>query len=234
MNDKLNVLLLRFANELRMSEIPLLRGAVLKLLEGREDIVLFHNHLEDGERYSYPLIQYKRIGGRAAMVCVGEGAEEIGKFFSAGSMDVMIGGRAERLEVDTVRAYSVLVQVWSDMFTYRIRKWLPLNQGNYAKYRQMESLAERYDMLESLLVGNILSFAKGVGIHFEKQVGCKILAMDEPRLTRYKGVKMMSFDVEFKSNVSLPDYIGLGKGVSLGMGTIKSIDNANNNIYEQQ
>jgi hypothetical protein len=30
----------------------------------------------------------------------------------------------------------------------------------------------------------------------------------------------MSFDAEFKTNVSLPDYIGLGKGVSLGMGTV--------------
>lgn len=220
MNNKLNVLLLRFANELRMSEIPLLRGAVLKLLEDRDDIVLFHNHLDDGERYSYPLIQYKRIGGRAAMVCVGEGAEEIGKFFSAGSMDVMLGERAERLEVDTVRAYSVLMQVWEDMFTYHLRKWLPLNQGNYAKYMAMESLAERYAMLENLLTANILSMAKGLGVHFERQVECKITAMEEPRLIVYKGVKMMAFDAEFKSNVSLPDYVGLGKGVSLGMGTV--------------
>ena len=37
----------------------------------------------------------------------------------------------------------------------------------------------------------------------------------------------MSFDVEFKANVSLPDYIGLGKGVSLGFGTVVS-ENKNN------
>ena len=31
---------------------------------------------------------------------------------------------------------------------------------------------------------------------------------------------MMAFDIEFMSNVTVPDFIGLGKGVSLGFGTI--------------
>ena len=106
------------------------------------------------------------------------------------------------------------------MFTYHLRKWLPLNQENYAKYMAMESLADKYAMLEKLLTGNILSMAKGLGVHFERQVECKITAMEEPRLIVYKGVKMMAFDAEFKSNVSLPDYVGLGKGVSLGFGMV--------------
>lgn len=88
-------------------------------------------------------------------------------------------------------------------------------------------------MLENLLTANILSMAKGLGVHFERQVECKITAMEEPRLTTYKGVKMMAFDAEFKSNVSLPDYVGLGKGVSLGMGTVvrkrKKKNDENNN-----
>jgi hypothetical protein len=31
---------------------------------------------------------------------------------------------------------------------------------------------------------------------------------------------MQAFDVEFKTNVSLPDYIGLGKGASTGFGVV--------------
>ena len=38
-------------------------------------------------------------------------------------------------------------------------------------------------------------------------------------LTKYKNVKLMMFDAEFSSNVSIPDYTGLGKGVSIGYGT---------------
>ena len=37
---------------------------------------------------------------------------------------------------------------------------------------------------------------------------------------RYKNVKLQGFDLVFKTNVSLPDYIGLGKSVSQGFGTI--------------
>ena len=125
-----------------------------------------------------------------------------------------------KLEVESVNARQHLVQIWDGEFAYYIRRWLPLNQKNYEVYCQEESLAGRYTMLERLLTANILSFAKGLGIHFEGQVTARITQLDEPRLQYYKGVKLMSFDAEFKTNVSLPDYIGLGKGVSLGMGTV--------------
>ena len=39
-------------------------------------------------------------------------------------------------------------------------------------------------------------------------------------LLESKSVKMMSFDLGFKVNISLPQYIGLGKQVSTGHGMI--------------
>ena len=222
---KIKILIIRFENEINSNEIECFRGAILQLIG--QDNILFHNHLgENKYNYNYPCIQYKRIGGKAAIVCIEEGTEAIGQFFAAGSFNVRIGEREVTLEVERIQAHQTLVQVWENMFTYRIRKWLPLNQENYAKYLALDSLAEKYAMLEKLLTGNILSFAKGVGIHFEKQVECKITEIDEQRLITYKGVKMMAFDAEFKCNVSLPDYIGLGKGVSLGMGmVVRKYDN---------
>ena len=137
------------------------------------------------------------------------------------------------LEVESVRAHKTLVQVWDSVFTYHLRKWLPLNQENYRRYEALDSIVERYAFLERLLTGNILSFAKNMGVYLDKQVECKITSADEPRIVNYKGVKMMSFDVEFKSNVSLPDYIGLGKGVSLGFGmVVRKYDKKNENNNE--
>ena len=37
---------------------------------------------------------------------------------------------------------------------------------------------------------------------------------------KFKNVNMLGFDVVFSTNVSLPQYVGLGKGVSLGFGMI--------------
>jgi len=217
--EKVKVLVVRFSNEIMREEIPLFRGAIVNAIENAD--LLFHNHEEGGQlRYSYPLIQYKRINQKAAIVCLGEGTDAIGQFFSSCNFDVALGERQVKLEVESVNAYQHLIQIWDSEFTYHIRRWLPLNKENYAAYCMEESLAGRYAMLERLLAANILSFAKGIGIHFEGQVVARITQMDEPRLQYYKGAKLMSFDAEFKTNVSLPDYIGLGKGVSLGMGTV--------------
>ncbi|MDR1517093.1 MAG: hypothetical protein LBS52_03170, partial [Dysgonamonadaceae bacterium] len=72
MNNKLSVLVIIFANQLRHGEISSFRGAVVNLLKDKN--ILFHNHREEGGlRYSYPLIQYKRIHGKASIVCIAEG-----------------------------------------------------------------------------------------------------------------------------------------------------------------
>lgn len=225
--DKTKTLIIRFNNEIHHDEIPLFRGAIIQATEHAN--LLFHNHNDDSSfRYSYPLIQYKRINKKAAIVCLGEGTEAIGQFFSSCNFDVSLGERQVRLEVDSVSAHQHLVQIWDGEFAYHIRRWLPLNQENYARFCQEESLASRCAMLERLLTANILSFAKGIGLYFDGQVITRITQLDEPRLQYYKGVKLMSFDAEFKTNVSLPDYIGLGKGVSLGMGTVTNMNNQKN------
>lgn len=199
------------------------RGAIVKAVKESE-IDLFHNHTDEGLIYRYPLIQYKRIHQKAAIVCIGEGTEAIGEFFSSSNFKVDIGNRPVELEVESIKANKTLVQVWDSPFCYTIRKWLPFNKENYEQYLQLESLADKYALLERLLIGNILSFAKGVGIHFEKQVECKITESSEPLSIVHKGVKLMGFDVAFKTNVSLPDFIGLGKGVSVGKGMVKRME----------
>jgi len=227
---KIKVLKVQFDLPITQDELPLFRGAVISMV-GKENI-LYHNHKENDElRYAYPLIQYKRIHKKAALVCVGDdGTESIGAFFSRGSNHVQLGDKECDLNVEQIKADTYVVQIWNSMFTYRIRRWLPLNQENYEKYMALESIADKYVMLERLLIGNVLSFAKGVDVHFDNQVQCKITAVDDPYIVNYKGVKMMSFDAEFKTNVSLPDYVGLGKGVSLGMGTVvKKYENRKNN-----
>lgn len=216
---KIRILCVRFQNELCPSEIEMFRGAVLGKLQETAS-VLFHNHVGDGFRYSYPLIQYKCLGRQAAIVCLEEGTEAIGELFSSGDFCFRIGDRTVEMKIESIRPRQVLVQLWNTLFTYRLTSWLPFNEENYRAYQDLESLVDRYTFLEKKLTGNILSFAKGIGIHFEDHVVCKILEADEPYLVRYKGVRMMAFNIRFKTNLSLPDGIGLGKGVSLGNGVL--------------
>lgn len=218
---KIPYLIVRFKNELAPYEVPALRGAIIGKVP--PEMTLFHNHVDDRFRYRYPLIQYKRIDGKAAIVCVGEGAEDIGQLFASRDFALRISGREEQLEVESVVACQWLLQVWEQEMRYTLRKWLPLSVSNYGAYRQLDGIVERTEMLERILTGNILSLCTGLGVHLEKRVSCKILKLENERTYRYKDVNLQGMDVTFSTNISLADFIGLGKGVSIGHGVVKKI-----------
>lgn len=224
MRRSINVFLIKFKNEIAFTEIPLLRGAVLNLL-GSDAEILFHNHTSDTTfRYSYPLIQYKRIRKKAAIFCIGEGVETIGKLLNAQDYEISLGNRSLRLDIENISPKRNIVQTWDSTFHYYLTNWLALNSTNYQEYMAMDDLSDRIDLLERILVGNLLSFAKGVGIEIEQQIICKLISFEEPRLVKVKGVKVMSFNCEFTTNMSLPDYMGIGKHASIGYGTVVKIE----------
>lgn len=218
----------KFSNELAFGEIPLFRGAVINSL-GANPELLFHNHTGDNTyRYSYPLIQYKRIHKKAAIFCIGEGVDVMGEFLSANNFSIMLGERPVKLTIEAVSPKRTLVQTWDSVFRYHLNNWIPLNSTNYQDYKDIEEISERIAFLEKILIGNLLSFAKGVNIEVKEQIQCKLISLREPRIVEIKKIKMMSFDAEFRTNISLPDYVGLGKHVSVGYGTVVKTHNENN------
>ncbi len=216
---KIRTFLIKFTAEIRQSEIPLFRGAINAILEENHSI-LFHNHTDDGFRYSYPLIQYKRIGGKAAIMCVGEGTEVIGEFFSRQELSLQIGKRSIVCEVDEIVAKYHNITITEELIPYRIRKWLPFNSENYETYMKAKGIVEKYQILEKIMTGNILSMAKGLEMTIETPLCVKLEEIIDTYNVTFKGIKMMSFDLDFMANITIPDFLGLGKGVSHGFGNI--------------
>ena len=220
---QIQTMILQFVNELSSNDIPKFRGAVINSL--RQKNILYHNHVEDKFRYAYPLIQYKRIHHQAAIVCVGDGLKAIHELFASDNFLFHIGGKEVEMKMDYVKFYDNDISLCDNVQHYRLRNWLPLNSGNYTKYLNAESLVEKIQILERVLIGNILSFLKGVDIHLEEQLALHITNITDQRSVAYKGVKLMAFDIEFKTNLYLPEYIGIGKNASVGYGTLTKISN---------
>ena len=208
-----------------MAAVPLFRGAVIGAMDGNADI-LYHNHDGESMVYHYPLIQYKCIDRRAAIVAIDGGADIIGQFLSSGKSELTIGKRKGVFTVSDIYTANCAVKVSDEDYEYSLRQWLPFNSENYLEYKSIEDLSDKVQFMENILVGNILSFAKGVGVSLDGTISCRIKSIDHQRLVYYKGIKMMAFDLTFKANVSLPDYIGIGKGVSRGFGMVAKINNA--------
>lgn len=215
------LLIIRFENEIEPYEVGLLRGAVNASLEQKQ--LLFHNHIDATRlRYAYPLIQYKRIGGRAAIVCLGEGVEAKGEFFASNNFCVHIGQRYVELRIARLTPMQYNIRTCAQMFRYRLSRWTPFSQQNWRRFQQVEELGDRITMMERILTGNILSMTKGLGVWLEDRVELRITRMSEPFWVNVKGVKVCSINVEFTTNISLPDDIGLGRHVSIGYGVVRN------------
>ena len=223
--DEVNTLLMRLDTPIERWEVPLLRGAVNSLLSCRS--TLFHNHTTEGLRYSYPLVQYKRVGGKAALLCIGQGVDALGDLLSVESLDTHIGQRRVVLRIESIDALAHPVEECTPPVTYRLRDWLPLNEHNHQLYQSEPSMAARLIMLERILTGNILSMFKGVGIFIPFPLRVTITSASPLRTIKYKGVPLAAMDLQFESNISLPDHIGLGKHASVGYGTVTKVRNHN-------
>lgn len=218
---KLPILIVQFVNEITPQEIQPFRGAVIASLDEKD--VLFHNHTENGVSYHYPRIQYKRIHRKASIVCVKEGIKAISELFYSGNYHYKIGDRNVEMCIKSIETYHCDIDFCEEPKRYRVLNWLPLNSENYKEYQAIDGMAQRITFLEEKLIGNLLSFFTEMGFRAEQQISLQITDVTAQRLAHYKGVKLMAFDIEFKVNLSLPQYIGIGKSASIGFGTLTKI-----------
>lgn len=208
-----------FENEIKPWEVPAFRGAVIATA-GKEHI-LFHNHEKDKFRYSYPLIQYKQIQGKPMIMSLGEGIDEVHHFFEKMQIGIMLGDRPYELKISNIFLQQQIMQVSDKLWDYHIDNWLALNNDNYIKFKSLLSLKEKLEILQKTLIGNILSFAKGIDWTIDKEIKLFITDLHGSSPITYKGQKLLAFFADFKTNVYLPNFIGLGKGASTGFGVVK-------------
>ncbi len=186
--------------------------------------ILYHNHTDDDSfRYSYPLIQYKRIRGKACIVCVDKGVDLIGQFLSEAPNDLCLGEREIRPVIIRIIPSRLMVQTWETMFDYHLSYWIPFNTKNYQLFKMIAVETERISFLENILKGNLLSMLKGLDIFIEKEILLHITHLSNPHLLYNKGIGMTSYNVGFSCNLSIPNNLGIGKNASVGCGVIRQI-----------
>ncbi|MEJ6950734.1 CRISPR-associated endonuclease Cas6 [Natronospora cellulosivora (SeqCode)] len=188
--------------------------------------ILFHNHYDDGSlRYAYPLIQYKIINKKPYILGINKGGDLIAEHFL--SIEKLILGNKEYISPGGKLAVNnEIVKINNDygmpIYKYSfITPWLGLSQENYKAYKEEyinASQKEKMDFLKTIITGNILSFASGIGWWIEEDVN--VVPSLSNINVKFKGEDMIGFTGYFFSNVYLPEHLGLGKSTSRGFGTI--------------
>lgn len=198
-----------------------LRGAIAA---ENKDFVTFHHHTETGSLvYRYPLIQYKMIENQACLIGIEQGAIEVEKIDLLGkSLNFGADNDYVILEQRVHYYFSDFGLVPGKVGYEFLSPWLALNERNYEKYHRLGSWTKRKILLEKILVGNIISMSKGLGYTVPGPIKVNILTLKEVN-TSLKRNPMLGFLGKFEVNFKIPDYLGIGKSVSRGFGTVKRL-----------
>ena len=211
-----------FSETIQSYEIPKFRAAVIEKSSRESD--LFHNHIDDSRViYRYPLIQYKVTDKKASLVCLNEATEDIHYLLRQRSFDFRIGKEFVKYEIEDVRLKYEKIQTWDQDIRYNILNWMALNQENYAIYQDFRSLADKLAFLENLLEKHIRIFMEAMHADEPIPLRVNIEEMKGDKYIEYKDIFHLTFSMNFSTNLSIPNYVGLGKGVSVGFGNIKKL-----------
>lgn len=182
---------------------------------------LLHNHEVSGaSMYRYPLVQYKIVGKTPVVLAIEEGIRAVHPLVME-RQELTLGEHrypCGRVEIDL---NTVLIGDTKEFRHYRFDSpWFGLNQANYRRYEQ-SGAEERQELLKRILAGNLLSLAKGLGLSVDERLQIQ-LDVKEQRV-RFKDEYVLGFTGTFSVNYLIPDLFGIGKSISRGFGSVRSV-----------
>ena len=185
--------------------------------------LLLHNHLgKDKFLYQYPRIQYKTINQVKVILGLAEGVNVLQDIYNKYDQIVLNEHAYKIFSKEIILKEEDFGIASDENIKYEfLSPWFALNEENYQRYKSY-NYSERTDQLKSILIRNIMAMAKT----FQYFVDSKIIINTNLKETsiKFKGEDMIGFFGTFQANFNLPNYIGLGKSVSRGFGTIKKIN----------
>jgi len=216
----MRLLSLIFDHPLNRRNIAGFRASVARAAGYEQD--LLHNHREDGSvQYRYPLVQYRTEAGRAALIGLDEGTTAIFDWYSQSNCRLFWNEAQHNLPIYGMSMEQYDIAYHDQSHTYRLTQWLALNERNYRDWQQMATLTDRIAELERVLVAHLLTFCRAVGWRLPQRLEVSLELLHATRRTRFLGVNVVGFNINFRSNLVLPYGIGLGKGVSHGFGVCR-------------
>lgn len=217
MNLKTLVLVLKTEGAVK-EDASKLRGYIANRFK---DYPILHHHIEEaGYLYAYPRVQYKIIEGTPIVLGIEEGAEVL-KHISDDIIELELGKSVYKVESIQMNLMNAEFGPCRENRHYKfLTQWLALNPANYERYKEMRDWKEKKEFLNGILVGNILSMCKSLDYVVTSKLYVHSRLDDEK--VEFKGVQIIGFTGEFKVNFRIPEFFGLGKGVSQGFGTVKA------------
>ena len=198
-----------------------LKGTLIRDFANHSIVPFINGEYRD--EFRYPRVQVKVLRNQLSLFGIGAGygpVADLGETLNKFTVDDLTYEVEDReiLESDLV------VDEPADQFLrYKfITPWVALNRRSLAHYRSLLP-RERLTYLNRMLVQNLLFIAREMGTDPVFNVSARVkLQSLSPRIVELQGSG--SFKGYFTTNMILPNYLGLGNGITKGLGTIVQLE----------
>ena len=178
-----------------------------------------HKDSIPGFIHRYPVVQCKQIKGMLMVTGVGQGATLLqdisrgAKEIRSGETTCVISGRDQAIRNEE---FGISDKILTFEF---LTPWLALNQQNAKKFYDLKGKPERDAFMQKLLTGHLGTLAKSLDYDLPAPLYCE----SRVRFIRERihQENVIVFLGTFRTNLTLPDYLGIGQSVSEGFGTIR-------------
>lgn len=174
--------------------------------------------LRDRYVYRYPLIQYRIVEGRASIFGMGEGVATLKNWLFRLPETISVRGRVYDLIIYNMRERRQELKMSHQMMRYRLMDYIGLNQDNYRKWEREVAYTERVKILQNCLTGHLLGFATAWDYRLPEHLEVNIQLIKRMRWVRAYKTEHLAFNLIYQTNLVLPEWVGLGKGIARGYG----------------
>jgi hypothetical protein len=181
-----------------------------------------HRTNATGFIHRYQVLQCKRIKNTLMIVGIAQGAGFL-YGFSAGHAVIGAGPVACTIVSQDPAVREEEFGIVEDPVTFEFQSsWLALNQQNAKKFYDLVGKTERDTFMHRILLGHLAMLAKSLDYIPPVPITCE--AKVRFRRERIDRENLMVFYGKFRTNLRIPDYLGIGQSVSQGYGTVRRIE----------
>ncbi len=185
------------------------------------EYTVLHQDNSSGFVFRYPAVQCKMVKNTLMVVGISQGADFLEEI-SRGTEKI---SPVENGCVITARDPAVRTEQFGTadaMATYEFQTpWLALNQQNTRKFYELKGKPDRDVFLQKILSEGLVTLAKSLDYQPAGPIRCEERVRFRKEWIDNKSV--MVFTGKFRTNLLIPDYLGMGQSVSLGFGTVRQI-----------
>ncbi|HSA37853.1 MAG TPA: CRISPR-associated endonuclease Cas6 [Methanoregula sp.] len=171
--------------------------------------------------FRYPVLQYKQIKTNSLVTGIGQGADCLCQL-TRDQVTLGAGQNTCRITARDPKIRHELFGVAATLITYEfLTPWIALNQQNAKKFYDLHGKPQRDAFMQKLLIAQLNTLAKSLNYDIPIPIIC--VSKVRFRQERIERENVMVFLGKFQTNLTIPDYLGIGQSVSKGYGTIQCI-----------